>query len=136
MVGALVILLDTHVLVWLAAEPKRLSRPSSLAIRRALRSGGIAIASVSLWEVAMLLASSRLRAAGTADAVIRLLVEETGVAVLELTPTVAALATQFPNDFPRDPADRIIAATARDRGLPLVTADERIRAFPLVQTIW
>lgn len=56
--------------------------------------------------------------------------------MLELTPTVAALATQFPDDFPRDPADRIIAATARDRGLPLVTADERIRACPLVQTIW
>jgi PIN domain nuclease of toxin-antitoxin system len=105
-VGALVILLDTHVLVWLATEPKRLSRPSSLAIRRALRSGGIAIASISLREVAMLLASGRLRAAATA------------------------------RDFPRDPADRIIAATARDRGLPLVTADERIRACPLVQTIW
>lgn len=136
MVGAFVILLDTHVLVWLATEPKRLSRPASSAIRRALRSGGIAIASISLWEVAMLLASGRLRAAGTADAVIRLLVEETGVAVLELTPTAAALATQFPDDFPRDPADRLIAATARDRGLPLVTADERVRACPLVQTIW
>lgn len=84
----------------------------------------------------MLLASGRLRAAGTADAVIRLLVEETGVAVLELTPTVAALATQFPDDFPRDAADRLIAATARDRGLPLVTADERIRACSLLRTIW
>lgn len=136
MVGALVILLDTHVLVWLATEPKRLSRQASSAIRRALRSGGIAIASISLWEVAMLLAHGRLRAAGTADAVIRLLVEETGVAVLELTPTVAALATQLPDDFPRDPADRLIAATARDRGLLLVTADERIRACPLVRTVW
>jgi PIN domain nuclease of toxin-antitoxin system len=56
--------------------------------------------------------------------------------VLELTPAVAALATQLPNGFPRDPADRIIAATARDCGLPLVTADERTRACPLVQTIW
>jgi PIN domain nuclease of toxin-antitoxin system len=131
-----VILLDTHILVWLATEPKRLSRPASSAIRRALRSGGIAIASISLWEVAMLVASGRLRAAGTPDGVIRLLVEETGVSVLPITPSVAALATQFSDDFPRDPADRLIAATARDRGLSLVTADERIRACPLVRTIW
>jgi len=131
-----VILLDTHVLVWLATEPKKLSRPAASAIRRALRSGGIAIASISLWEVAMLVASGRIRVAGTADAVIRLLVEETGVAVLEITPSVAALSTQLPEDFPRDPADRLIAATARDRGLSLVSADDRIRACPLVRTIW
>ena len=130
------ILLDTHVLVWLATEPKKLSRPAATAIRRALRSGGIAIASISLWEVAMLVASGRIRVAGTADAVIRLLVEETGVAVLEITPTVAALSMQLPEDYPRDPADRLIAATARDRGLSLVSADERIRACPLVRTIW
>lgn len=130
------ILLDTHVLVWLATEPKRLSRSASSAIRRALRSGGIAIASISLWEIAMLVAVGRIRAAGTADAVIRLLVEETRVLVLEISPSVAALAMQFPEDFPRDPADRLIAATARDRGLSLVTADERIRACPLVRTIW
>jgi PIN domain nuclease of toxin-antitoxin system len=131
-----VILLDTHVLVWIATEPKKLSRPAASAIRRALRSGGLGIASVSLWEVAMLVASGRLRAPGTTDAVIRELVERTRVAVLEITPSVAALATQFPEDFPRDPADRLIAATARDRGLALVSADERIRACTLVRTIW
>ena len=130
------ILLDTHVLVWLATEPKKLTRPASAAIRRALKSGGIAIASISLWEIAMLVAAGRLRAAGTTDAVIRLLVEETRVLVLEITPSIAALATQFSEDFPRDPADRLIAATSRDRGLSLVSADERIRACPLVRTIW
>ena len=84
----------------------------------------------------MLAASGRLRAAGTTDAAIRLLVEETRVEVFEITPSVAALATQFPVDFPKDPADRLIAATARDRGLLLVTADERIRSCPLVKTVW
>jgi PIN domain nuclease of toxin-antitoxin system len=47
---------------------------------------------------------------------------------------VAILTAQFPSDFPRDPADRIIAATAR--GVSLVTADERIQACTLVKTIW
>ena len=49
---------------------------------------------------------------------------------------IAALATQFPEDFPRDPADRLIAATARAEGLTLVTRDERIRASALVRTVW
>ncbi|HQR46014.1 MAG TPA: type II toxin-antitoxin system VapC family toxin [Thermoanaerobaculia bacterium] len=130
------ILLDTHVLLWLGAEPKKLSRAAASAIRRSLRSGGIGIASISLWEIAMLLESGRLRAPGTSEHAIGLLLEKTGVAVLEITPEVAALAVQFPESFPRDPADRLIAATARARSLPLVTADERIRESPLVKTIW
>jgi PIN domain nuclease of toxin-antitoxin system len=131
-----VIVLDTHVLVWLAAEPRKLSRPAASAIRRSLRSGGIGVASISLWEIAMLLSAGRLRAPGTADDAIELLLEKSGVTVLEITPGVAALATQFPESFPRDPADRLIAATARSNGVPLVTADERIRSSPLIKTIW
>jgi PIN domain nuclease of toxin-antitoxin system len=54
----------------------------------------------------------------------------------EITPVIAALSVQFPDDFPRDPADRLIAATARAEGLTLVTRDERIRASTLVRTVW
>jgi PIN domain nuclease of toxin-antitoxin system len=131
-----VILLDTHVLLWLAAEPRKLSRPAASAIRRSLRLGGLGVASISLWEIAMLLSAGRLRAPGTSDDAIGLLLERTGVTVLEITPEVAALATQFPESFPRDPADRLIAATARSHSIPLVTADERIQRSPLVKTIW
>ncbi len=130
------ILLDTHVLLWLSAEPKKLSRSAASAIRRSLRSGGIGIASISLWEIAMLLESGRLRAPGTNEHAIALLLEKTGAAALEITPEVAALAVQFPESFPGDPADRLIAATARARSIPLLTADERIRSSPLVKTIW
>lgn len=130
------ILLDTHALLWLASEPKKLSRPAASAIRRSLRSGGIGIASISLWEIAMLVESGRLRAPGTTEHALGLLLERTGAAVLEITADVAALAVQFPESFPRDPADRLIAATARSRSIPLVTADERIRESPLVKTIW
>ncbi len=130
------ILLDTHVLLWLAAEPRKLSRPAASAIRRSLRLGGLGVASISLWEIAMLLSAGRLRAPGTSDDAIGLLLERTGVTVLEITPEVAALATQFPESFPRDPADRLIAATARSHSIPLVTADERIQRSPLVKTIW
>jgi PIN domain nuclease of toxin-antitoxin system len=131
-----VILLDTHVLLWLAAEPARLSRSAAAAIRRALRSGGIAIASISLWEIAALFARGRLRARGTTEASLEAILKATGVSLREITPTIAALATQFPDDFSADPADRLIAATARAEGLSLVTRDERMRSSALVRTVW
>ena len=53
-----------------------------------------------------------------------------------LTAEIAALATQFPDNYPRDPADRLIGATARAEGLVLITRDENIRRSPLVKTIW
>lgn len=130
------ILLDTHVLLWLAAEPARLSRSAASAIRRALRSGGIAIASISLWEIAALFAKGRLRSRGTTEASLEAILEATGISLREITPTIAALATQFPADFSADPADRLIAATARAEGLTLVTRDERMRSSPLVRTVW
>lgn len=84
----------------------------------------------------MLCAQGRLTVVGTPEGVIRELLEKTGVEVREITPTIAALSIQFPEDFPKDPGDRLIAATARAEGLPLVTRDERIRSSPLLKTIW
>lgn len=56
--------------------------------------------------------------------------------VKEITPAVATLATQFREDFPADPADRLIAATARAEGLALVTRDAKLRASRHLTTIW
>jgi PIN domain nuclease of toxin-antitoxin system len=129
-----VILLDTHTLVWLVAEPKRLSAPARRAI--AGSRDGLAIADITLWELAVLFQRGRLRAFGTVDASVRLVAESAGASVKPITPEIAALAAQFPDDYPRDPADRLIGATARAEGLALVTRDEGIRASKLVKTIW
>jgi PIN domain nuclease of toxin-antitoxin system len=56
--------------------------------------------------------------------------------VIPITPEIAALATQFPEDYPHDPVDRLIGATARAEGMALVTRDERIRRSPLLRTVW
>jgi PIN domain nuclease of toxin-antitoxin system len=68
------------------------------------------------------------------EASVRLLVED--VVVRPITPEIAALAAQFPDDYSRDPADRLIGATARAEGLTLITRDEKIRRSPLLKTLW
>lgn len=129
-----VILLDTHVLIWALAEPKRLSSAASMAIRQAQKSGGVAVAAITLWELAVLVTRGRIQGYGTVDDSVRMLTH--GVIVKPITAAIAAIASQFPPEYPRDPADRLIGATAKVEGIPLVTRDEKLCASPLLQTIW
>jgi PIN domain nuclease of toxin-antitoxin system len=134
--GEPVILLDTHVLTWLMVEPERLSRAAASAIRRARRNQGIAVAAISLWELARLFSLGHVKGRGTVEASVRTLIEESGAEIRPITPEIAALAWQFPEDFPHDPADRLIAATARADGMTLITPEQRIRQSPLLKTLW
>ena len=111
-----------------------LSKDAASAIRRARRGNGIAISAITIWELALLFERGKIQGSGTIEGSIRELLE--GVTVLPITPEIAALTTQFPDDYPRDPADRIIGATARAEGMTLVTRDERIRRSPLLKTVW
>jgi len=129
-----VILLDTHVLIWAVNDSKELSRAAASEIRRARRHGGVAVSAITVWELAWLFTKGRVRAYGTVEASVELLLED--VAVRPITPEIAALAAQFPEDFSRDPADRLIAGTARAEGLALVTRDENMRRSPLLRTVW
>jgi PIN domain nuclease of toxin-antitoxin system len=128
------IILDTHVLVWAVAESKKLSRPAELAIRKPRLHDGVAVSAVTLWELAFLVARGRIQGYGTVERAVEKLIE--GVTVKSITPEIAALVTQFPDDYPHDPVDRLIGATARAEGLALVTRDENIRKSPLLKTIW
>jgi len=131
-----VVLLNTHVLVWLVVEPSRLSAAAVKAIGEAVNSGGIAIASVTLLELATLIVRGRLLPGGPPASVLEELVDRTGVVVKAITPAIAVLAAQFPEPFPGDPADRLIAATAHVEGIPLITRDAKLRRSSTVQTIW
>ncbi len=128
------ILLDTHVLVWLTAEPEKLSKQASSTIRKANRAGGLAISAITLWELAWLVRHGRLQVTGTVEAYL----DEVSlhVAIRPITTKVAALANQFPADYSSDPCDRLIGATALAEGMVLVTKDARIRDCKQLRTLW
>jgi PIN domain nuclease of toxin-antitoxin system len=129
-----VILLDTHVVIWIASDPEKLSRNASEAIRHANREGGIAISAVTLWELAWLMTNRRLEIAGTVEAFVEEIAKR--FAVRPITPKIAVLATQLPDSYPKDPIDKLIGATALSEGMSLVTKDREIRAGKIVKTIW
>ncbi len=128
------ILLDTHVLVWLANEPAKLSQKASTAIRKASQESGIAISAITLWELAWLATHRRLDIAGTAEAFVEKITSRT--AIRPITVKVAVLANQLPADYSGDPCDRLIGGTALAEGIVLVTKDARIRACKQIPTIW
>jgi PIN domain nuclease of toxin-antitoxin system len=130
-----VILLDTHVLFWMANDSKRLTKRAHEAIRHARQNQtGIAVATITLWELAWLAQNGRIAVAASVESFVRELASR--VILRPVTPEIAALAVLLPNEFPKDPADRLIAATAMVEGMPLVTADMRIRRAKVVETIW
>ena len=128
------ILLDTHVLIWMAAEPGKLTRKARIAIQENIAGGGLAVAAITLWELAWIAEQKRIQFSGTVDRFVQQMTAR--VAVLPITPEIAATAVQFPAIYPKDPQDRLIGATALVHGIPLVTADERLRTSKAVATIW
>jgi PIN domain nuclease of toxin-antitoxin system len=128
------ILLDTHVLIWLASEPAKLSKRASRAIRKAGHEGGIAISAITLWELAWLATHGRIVIGSTAEAFVERITSRT--AILPITPKVAVLANQLPANYPGDPCDRLMGATAIAEGIALVTRDRSIRSCSEVRTIW
>ncbi len=128
------ILLDTHVLIWLASEPAKLSKNATQAIRAAATQGGLAISAITLWELAWLATHGRIVTGGTPEAFVERISSRT--AIQPITTKVAVLATQLPQSYPGDPCDRIIGATALAEGIALVTKDRNIRSSRQIQTIW
>jgi PIN domain nuclease of toxin-antitoxin system len=130
-----VILVDTHVVLWLAFEPARLSKKARAAIDRARQKGeGLAISDITLLELAILAGKGRVRLAIGLESFLREV--EARFVVLPITGQACARTGALPPNYPKDPADRIIAATALVEGLPLLTADRAIHRSKAVHTIW
>ncbi len=110
-----------------------LSKTASEAILTARSRGGLAIAGVTLYEIAWLSRNHRI----SLDSVESFLSStEAHFLVLPVTGSIARLAAELPDTYPGDPMDRIIGATALDRGVPLVTKDREIRRSKAVPVVW
>lgn len=125
------ILLDTHVVIWLASGGQRLSASAENAIQN---SQGLAISAISLWELAMIGHRGRIRITLTLESFLRDV--EARFNVIPISAGVCAKAMALPESYPKDPADRLIGATALVEGISLVTADRNIRRSRAVPTIW
>ena len=129
------ILLDTHVILWLALEPARISRRAKSAIDEARKRGeGLAIADITLLEIATLVSKGRIALGSTLETFLTEV--EARFVTLPITARSSSRAVGLPAGFPSDPADRIICATALVEGIPLITADDAIRRSKVIATVW
>lgn len=132
------IVLDTHVLVWWVNGDSHLSENARAAIEHEQKAenGLILISAISAWEVAMLIEKGRLALSMSVDDWLDVVAEIESVRFMPLDVAVGVQATRLPGDFHKDPADRMIVSLARHLNAPLVTADEKIRAYKHVRSIW
>ncbi len=129
------ILLDTHVVIWLAQDYQRISRRALATIEQARQQeGGVAVSDITLFEIALL--ASHGRVAFKPDVETTLSEVERKFTILPITANTALQAFELPSTYPNDPVDRIIGATALIEDIPLLTADRQIRKSGAVPTIW
>ena len=128
------IVLDTHVWVWLVSDQEKLSENARDALEYASVLG---ICPISCWEISTKVARQRLSLDRDVGTWMKQALAWPRVTHLPLSPEIAVEAGQLsPQEFHGDPADRLIVATARHHGVELVTKDHRIRSFSGVRSIW
>ena len=121
-------LLDTHILVWWRLDSRRLSRAQAHVLDDLEERGQPAgLSAISLRELAKMIQLGRLTVHMSLESWLDSIASHPLLTIFPLTPEIAADSVRLGDEFPRDPADQIIAATARHHGLKLLTSDDRIR---------
>ena len=127
------LLLDTHVWFWALESPNELGPRCRAELESA--NNALSVATISVVEFGQLQTVGRLAFKGTLESWLRRGMQDLDLRALDLTPPIALLAYALPGVFHKDPADRILVATAVHHGYRMVTADERILAYPHVLSL-
>ena len=128
------IVLDTHVLLWwVDRDHHRLTKAATAALSA---DENKLVSSISIWEIANLVSLGRLRLGRDVREWLEKVSTTRGLSFVPLDNDIAIRSTQLGDEFHRDPADRLIVATAMSRDAALLTADDKIRRYPHVTTIW
>ncbi|MEO8615043.1 MAG: type II toxin-antitoxin system VapC family toxin [Luteolibacter sp.] len=128
-------LLDTHIWIWWMLGDPGLSRAERDALDALPHDARPVISDISLWEFATLVDRGRIEIAGSVKDWLRIAASPATVRVQSITTDIAAEMNRLPTSFHRDPADRLIVATARFLKIPLATKDRKIRSSRLV-SLW
>jgi PIN domain nuclease of toxin-antitoxin system len=126
-------ILDTHAWIWWVQADARLDRQTLEALDGLPPDERPFLCDISLWEVAMLVALGRLTLGEPLESWLEAAADPRTVRVLPVTPAIAAEVARLPNAFRRDPADRLIVASCRALGHPIVTRDRAITGARLVR---
>jgi PIN domain nuclease of toxin-antitoxin system len=117
------LLLDTHAAIWIA-EDQPIASVAVEAIDAAYRAAStIFVSAITAWEIGMLVSRNRLSLVARPERWFQRLLAVPGVRMADLSPDILMASSFLPGTPPRDPADRIILATARDLGATLITRD-------------
>jgi PIN domain nuclease of toxin-antitoxin system len=128
------LILDTHIWVWWNQNDPKLSSHQKKVIEENLNDG-IGVCSISLVEIARLVKQERVMLPLPIEQWFSIALGLQGVILIPITPTIAIDAVNLPGEFHKDPADRLIVATARTNDCALVTADRQILNYPHVKVI-
>ena len=130
------IVLDTHVWVWWLSNPDKLAARARKAVTEAAADRSIYISAISAWEIALLASRGRLKF--TMDA-LDWIAKSEALPFFHFVPVdnaIAVRSVRLTEPFHKDPADRIIVATAITMGAPVISNDAKILRYPHVKTIW
>jgi PIN domain nuclease of toxin-antitoxin system len=123
------LLLDTHVLIWLMFGDNRLGSRTKAEIARVGSAGDLLVSAITPWEIGVLVSKRRIDLHRDALVWVREALSMPGVSLISLDPEIAVASTRLPFEMHSDPADRILVATARHMGATLVTADKALLAL-------
>jgi PIN domain nuclease of toxin-antitoxin system len=125
----LTLLLDTHTAIWLVGN-ERIAPAAEEAINAVHETNGMLLVSpITAWEVGLLVLLKRIDLFVTPQRWFARLLSIPNVRAAELSPDILMASSFLPGRPPRDPADRILLATARDLGATLVTRDRALLQY-------